>query len=104
MATRKWDDLLAEVQQDWSEDAWRVYHATAAAFTVEMDQRAQLGEQIAQARKAHGLTQAELARMTDTQQAEISRIERGLGNPTAVTLHRLANALQQPLVLVPTRS
>ena len=37
------------------------------------------------------------------QQAEISRIERGVGNPTAATLLRLAEALEQRLALVPVQ-
>lgn len=41
---------------------------------------------------------------SSVQQAEISRIERGIGNPTATTSSRLAAALGQKIVLVPTSS
>jgi len=40
---------------------------------------------------------------TGIQQAEISRIERGAGNPTAATLLGLADALGQKLTLVPAK-
>jgi transcriptional regulator with XRE-family HTH domain len=69
-----------------------------------MDERAQLGAQLAAARKARGLTQPALSKLSGIQQAEISRIERGAGNPTAATLLRLANALGQQITLVPTQS
>ena len=53
------------------------------------------------ARKAACLTQAELSARAFVQQAEISRIERGLGNPTRDTLLRLALAMGTRLVLIP---
>lgn len=99
--TIKWEDLQAEIQQDWTAEDFRVYEAVAAAFKAEMAQHARLGAQVAAARKAKGLTQMELARRSDVQQAEISRIERGGGNPTATTLIRLAEALGQQFMLVP---
>jgi DNA-binding XRE family transcriptional regulator len=59
-----------------------------------------LGLQFHDARTAMGLTQQELARRAGVPQADISRIERGAGNPTEVTLQRLARALGRQLVLV----
>ena len=61
----------------------------------------QLGAQLAAARKARGLTQPDLSALTGIQQAEISRIERGAGNPTAATLLRLADALGRRLTSTP---
>jgi predicted XRE-type DNA-binding protein len=101
MAT-DWEELRSELQRDWSEDDRRVYDAVSASFQAEMKQHARLGAQVAAARKARCLTQNELARLSEIQQAEISRIERG-GNPTASTLVRLAEALGQQFVLVPAR-
>jgi len=66
-----------------------------------MSNRAELGAVIATARKAKALTQPALSELTGIQQAEISRIERGAGNPTAATLLRLADGLGQNLTLVP---
>jgi DNA-binding XRE family transcriptional regulator len=101
---KKWEDLRAEVQKTWSDEAWRVYEAASAVFKAEMDERARLGAQLAAARKARGFTQSALSQLSGIQQAEISRIERGAGNPTATTLFRLAEALDQQLTFVPAAS
>lgn len=98
---RSFDELAAAAKAGWSNDARRVYDAAASAFDAEMDEREQLGAQLAAARKARGLTQPDLSALTGIQQAEISRIERGAGNPTAATLLRLADALGQRLTLTP---
>ncbi|GAA2747529.1 helix-turn-helix transcriptional regulator [Terrabacter aerolatus] len=52
-----------------------------------------LGEQLASLRKAHHLTQGELASATGIGQSEISRIEQGKANPTQETLSRLGASL-----------
>lgn len=59
-----------------------------------------LGLQFRDARVAQGLTQTELSARSGVPQADISRIERGAGNPTETTLHRLASVLNQRLELV----
>lgn len=59
-----------------------------------------LGLQFHDAREARGLTQRELADLSGVRQADISRIERGAGNPTEATLQRLATALERRLELV----
>ncbi|MGH2923934.1 MAG: helix-turn-helix domain-containing protein [Solirubrobacterales bacterium] len=51
-----------------------------------------VGELIAKARKAEGLTQAELARRIGTTQSAIARLERGQGNPTVATVERALRA------------
>ena len=52
-----------------------------------------LGLQFRDARVGQGLTQAELSGLTGIPQADISRIERGAGNPAESTWQRLAHAL-----------
>jgi XRE family transcriptional regulator, regulator of sulfur utilization len=59
-----------------------------------------LGLQFHDARIAMGLTQQQLATRAGVPQADISRIERGGGNPTEATLQRLARALGRQLALV----
>lgn len=100
---KNFDDLATAAKAGWSDDGRRVYEAASAQFAAELDERAQLGAQIAAARKSRGLTQPALSELSGIQQAEISRIERGVGNPTATTLLRLANALGQQVTLVPSR-
>jgi predicted transcriptional regulator len=57
---------------------------------------------LAHAHNARSLTQPALSKLTGIQQAEISRIESGAGNPTAATFLRFVDALGQKLTLVPT--
>lgn len=59
-----------------------------------MDIRKQLGERVKIQRMAQGLTQEELADKSGLSQQYISELERGLRNPTALTLLELANALE----------
>lgn len=59
-----------------------------------------LGIQFHDARVAHGLSQRQLSEASGVQQAEISRLESGAGNPTESTLQRLAAALGSRLVLI----
>ncbi len=49
------------------------------------------------ARSELGLTQAELSEKTGINQADISRIENGNGNPSLRTLKRLASAMGKQL-------
>ena len=57
------------------------------------------GELLAEARRRHGCTQAQLAIRARTSQAAISRIERGLVSPTVETLAKLLAMLNEALVL-----
>jgi transcriptional regulator with XRE-family HTH domain len=57
------------------------------------------GRLLRDARRRHGLTQAQLAARARTSQAAISRIERGLVSPTVDTLATLLDLLGEELVL-----
>ncbi len=79
----------------------------AAAVTVgevELRRRfeaaTELGLQFRDARVARGMSQRELSQASGVRQADISRIERGAGNPTEGTMQRLAFALDKRLELV----
>lgn len=52
------------------------------------------GDAILRARLDKGWSQTELARRVGTKQANISRIETGLGNPTLSLVDKICNALQ----------
>jgi DNA-binding XRE family transcriptional regulator len=64
-----------------------------------------IGSKLLDRRLAAGMTQRELAEASGIDQAEISRIERGQGNPTAQTLHALGAPLGVSLdfIEVPAR-
>jgi ribosome-binding protein aMBF1 (putative translation factor) len=78
------DDIWIEARQEGA-------HAVeAVAFAAS---RARLATRIHAARRARGLTQAQLARKSGIDQSEISRIEAGQSNPTLKTLSFLAYVL-----------
>ncbi len=56
-----------------------------------------LAYQVLLARNQAGMTQRELSEKTGIYQADISKIERGIGNPSIATLQRLANAMDMML-------
>lgn len=65
--------------------------ASGAAFTA--------AAAVAAARSQSGLSQKQLAAATGIDQADISRIERGLANPAVSTLERIAKALGGQLTI-----
>lgn len=100
---KNFSDLADRAKAGWSEDTRRVYDSASAEFIAEVDERAQLGTLLACVRKARSLTQLALSEISGIQQAEISRIESGTGNPTAETLLRLADAMGQRVTLIRTK-
>mgnify|MGYP003319219046 CR=1 FL=1 len=52
-----------------------------------------MGEKLKQARKAAGMSQADLAEKVGCHQKDISRWESGLHEPGALTLKKMAQAL-----------
>jgi transcriptional regulator with XRE-family HTH domain len=59
-----------------------------------MDMRKLVGRNAARIRKERGLTQEQLAERSGLSQQYLSGLERGQRNPTIVTLHELAVALE----------
>lgn len=59
----------------------------------------QLVRSLIRARQESGMTQKELAAKTGIQQANISRIENGNGNPSIATLCKLAEGMNKKLVI-----
>lgn len=60
---------------------------------------AQIAQRVAEQRKAHGLSQQELAALTGTTQSAIARLESGGRPPRIDTLLRIAEALDCELVI-----
>ncbi len=58
------------------------------------------GMAVAEARARKGITQKELAELTDIDQSDISKIERGTANPSIGTLNRIAEALDSKLTIL----
>ncbi len=59
-----------------------------------MDMRKLVGRNAARLRKERGLTQEQLAERSGLSQQYLSGLEQGRRNPTIVTLHELATALE----------
>ena len=57
------------------------------------------GQVIAEARAEKGMSQTELSKATGIDQSDLSKIERGLSNPSLATLNRIAAALDSKLVI-----
>ncbi|MFH0986121.1 MAG: helix-turn-helix transcriptional regulator [Candidatus Omnitrophota bacterium] len=58
-----------------------------------MNIQRKIGGEVARARRQAGMTQQELARHAKTRQANISRLERGIQNPSVEFLERVAKSL-----------
>lgn len=85
------DDFLLE---EVAEQGYR-----SCKLSEELGSPADLGVQLSRARRAAGLTQAQLAEVCGVQQAVISRIEGGKGNPTLETVELLARGCGRTLRL-----
>jgi transcriptional regulator with XRE-family HTH domain len=55
-----------------------------------------LGKNLRAARKKLGLSQAEVSQRSGVEQGEVSRIERGIRDPQASTIEKLAAAVEVP--------
>lgn len=65
----------------------------------ETDIRRLIAYQVLLAREKRNITQKQLAEKTGIYQADISKIERGLSNPSIDTLKRLADGLDAKLLI-----
>ena len=97
-------DLFNQVQVDvggygisWNDDldldAEDIWDVGIEVGKKEMDIVSLLAENLIQARTIVGMTQKQLSESTGIYQADISRIERGLANPSLTTLKRLAEGM-----------
>lgn len=86
--------------EDWAAEREATETPGEAELRARFEAAIKLGLQFRDARVASGLSQRELSERSGVRQADISRIERGAGNPTEATLQRLAAALERRLELV----
>jgi DNA-binding XRE family transcriptional regulator len=93
MTTRPYRSIAAEAKARWSQDTHDASARMGAELAAETSAHIALGRELSAARASASLTQTQLSELASVQQAEISRIERGLGNPTWETLTRLAAAV-----------
>ncbi|ARV65898.1 helix-turn-helix transcriptional regulator [Corynebacterium glutamicum] len=93
MSLKSFSSLAQSEKSTWSKEAKQDYEDASALITQELASRKALGQKLVKARKQRGVTQVQLAEASGVQQAEISKIERGLANPTFSTLESLASHL-----------
>lgn len=94
----KFSDYLREIEAEAKAegpDAVQQLEALREHFRV--------GRKLAQARLAKKLTQEEVATRSSVNQADISKIERGLANPTFSTLSAVACAVGFEIDVKPRR-
>lgn len=87
-----WNDELDIEVETIYEDGIAV-GKSEATFNVAM------ADMLSSARASLGISQAELSKRTGIDQSDISKLERGIGNPSINTLNRLANALGKELII-----
>ena len=87
-----WNDDLDIETETIYEDGETVREEKPAAFVM-------VGEAVAAASAKKGLSQKELSDLTGIDQSDISRIERGIANPSVNTLNRIAKALDAKLLI-----
>ena len=81
----------------WNDDldieAETIYEEGETVRTVKPAPYTMVGNAVAAARAKKGLSQNELSKLTGIDQSDISKIERGVANPSIGTLNRIAEAL-----------
>lgn len=90
----KYTDFIREIEQDPE------YKEAREALKPHFA----LGDAVLRARLKRGWSQAELASHAGTKQANISRIEAGLGNPTMNLVQKLIQVLELDINFTPAPS
>ena len=80
-------------------DATSIYDDGEVVGQVETPLALQLGFLLAKTRDEMNVTQVELSRKAHIDQGDISKIERGIGNPTLAKINKLFKALGKSLSL-----
>jgi ribosome-binding protein aMBF1 (putative translation factor) len=94
----KFRDFMREVEEEA-----RTEGPAAVAELEALRTHFRLGRQIAHARRARSLSQAQVAKRAGIDQADVSDIERGAANPTLAKLDAVLNAVGMELALAKKR-
>ena len=92
------DDFIKEIEEEA-----RTEGTEAVEHVEALRAHFRIGRQLAMARRAAKLTQAQAAARAGLDQGDVSRIERGNGNPTFNTLAALAQVVGMEIDLRPRR-
>ena len=80
-------------------DATSVYECGEVVGHEDTTINQQIGVLLATTREGQGLTQVELSKLSHVDQGDISKIEKGLGNPTIAKINKLFKALGKSISL-----
>ena len=80
-------------------EAETIYEEGVTVRTEKPAAGAVVGDAVSAARAKKGISQKALAEATGIDQSDISKIERGVANPSIGTLNRIAEALDAELVV-----
>lgn len=100
--TRPFHEIAHAAKAKWTPEVEKFADRFGAELDEQVQKQIELGKQLASARAAAHLTQEELAILSNIGQSEISRIERGLGNPTRDALIRITTAMGAELTVAPS--
>jgi DNA-binding XRE family transcriptional regulator len=99
---RPYEDVVGSRRRATDENLARFAVAAETDLQDVYDQIFGLGEIVAACRAELHLSQDQLVQAAGIPQADISRIERGKGNPTLATMTKLLGALQFKLGVQPS--
>ena len=85
--------------EDLDIDATSVYECGEVVGHVETTINQQIGVLLMKTREEQNLTQVELSRISHIDQGDISKIEKGFGNPTIAKINKLFKALGKTISL-----
>jgi len=80
-------------------EAETIYEDGVTVRNVELPLNIRIAKEVASARAKAGISQSALSAETGIDQSDISKIERGIGNPSVGTLNRLAQAMGMQLMI-----
>jgi XRE family transcriptional regulator, regulator of sulfur utilization len=96
-----YEEMMQEIRAGWSESDRALSDVARHHFATMRHEVFELGTSLKTRRQELGLSQLDVAHISGVQQAEISRIERDLANPTWNTLRKLAAVLKMDITLRP---
>jgi XRE family transcriptional regulator, regulator of sulfur utilization len=100
MDSPKFEDYVRQPEERATSEERQLLAELRTHFAKRHAEQFVLGRQLAAARRQRNLSQEDLARLSGVNQPEISRIERGQGNPTCATLRRLGESVGAYLAFV----
>jgi ribosome-binding protein aMBF1 (putative translation factor) len=101
MGRKRYEEVITHKNHPSGSDLERFAEASKQHFEALYLEDFGLGEAVAKRRAELSLSQVELAKRTGVRQADISKIERGVANPTLTTMKKIFKVLELQLSAKP---